>query len=101
MIRRPPRSTLFPYTTLFRSLDGRWRREAEARERPLQILARMVGSSMLGDLTTALRPELQLDPLTLLEPGLETAATDTVQMIRERTERMSQALHGEIGRAHV
>src|SRR2546422_6312350 len=30
MIRRPPRSTLFPYTTLFRSLaaafDGDWRR---------------------------------------------------------------------------
>src|SRR2546430_11748421 len=23
MIRRPPRSTLFPYTTLFRSKDGR------------------------------------------------------------------------------
>src|SRR2546430_13136412 len=25
MIRRPPRSTLFPYTTLFRSRDGRGR----------------------------------------------------------------------------
>src|SRR3989339_755637 len=25
MIRRPPRSTLFPYTTLFRSLVSRWR----------------------------------------------------------------------------
>src|SRR3712207_7789413 len=24
MIRRPPRSTLFPYTTLFRSVGGRW-----------------------------------------------------------------------------
>src|SRR3989442_5073406 len=24
MIRRPPRSTLFPYTTLFRSTAGRW-----------------------------------------------------------------------------
>src|SRR4051794_41651146 len=24
MIRRPPRSTLFPYTTLFRSPRGRW-----------------------------------------------------------------------------
>src|SRR6266581_6719485 len=24
MIRRPPRSTLFPYTTLFRSVRGRW-----------------------------------------------------------------------------
>src|SRR5258706_6048894 len=23
MIRRPPRSTLFPYTTLFRSVDGK------------------------------------------------------------------------------
>src|SRR3989475_7840963 len=36
MIRRPPRSTLFPYTTLFRSLlslnvDRRWRRAAVAR----------------------------------------------------------------------
>src|SRR3712207_7243408 len=30
MIRRPPRSTLFPYTTLFRSLPG----EAHARPRP-------------------------------------------------------------------
>src|SRR2546421_13113281 len=24
MIRRPPRSTLFPYTTLFRSFNGQW-----------------------------------------------------------------------------
>src|SRR5215813_418998 len=31
MIRRPPRSTLFPYTTLFRS----WRRVACSRPRPL------------------------------------------------------------------
>src|SRR5256885_12761800 len=28
MIRRPPRSTLFPYTTLFRSLSFERRREA-------------------------------------------------------------------------
>src|SRR3712207_9268173 len=28
MIRRPPRSTLFPYTTLFRSLAGTHRRRA-------------------------------------------------------------------------
>src|SRR5260370_26442733 len=32
MIRRPPRSTLFPYTTLFRS-DGRDARRAPVRER--------------------------------------------------------------------
>src|SRR3712207_9047334 len=31
MIRRPPRSTLFPYTTLFRSRDGRERRRPDGR----------------------------------------------------------------------
>src|SRR3712207_8091026 len=38
MIRRPPRSTLFPYTTLFRSRSGRGGRgeqvEARVRGRP-------------------------------------------------------------------
>src|SRR5256884_3754287 len=33
MIRRPPRSTLFPYTTLFRSLVGFW-----AKLRIFQVL---------------------------------------------------------------
>src|SRR2546425_11959344 len=35
MIRRPPRSTLFPYTTLFRSLSPRWRISEHARSRIL------------------------------------------------------------------
>src|SRR3989449_6479057 len=33
MIRRPPRSTLFPYTTLFRSRDGGGRGRAPHRGR--------------------------------------------------------------------
>src|SRR2546427_3104695 len=33
MIRRPPRSTLFPYTTLFRSVDNRLEREMSLRAR--------------------------------------------------------------------
>src|SRR2546425_6041966 len=32
MIRRPPRSTLFPYTTLFRSLCRRWSASALSPE---------------------------------------------------------------------
>src|SRR5256885_14409581 len=32
MIRRPPRSTLFPYTTLFRSHRWGWDREAYSEE---------------------------------------------------------------------
>src|SRR2546427_6183081 len=37
MIRRPPRSTLFPYTTLFRSTDP-VQRSAHARENRLDLL---------------------------------------------------------------
>src|SRR2546430_9717501 len=32
MIRRPPRSTLFPYTTLFRSLRNRHRKERQIQK---------------------------------------------------------------------
>src|SRR5687767_15599530 len=40
MIRRPPRSTLFPYTTLFRS--GRERAEKRARARVREVAGRAV-----------------------------------------------------------
>src|SRR2546426_3587570 len=35
MIRRPPRSTLFPYTTLFRSLVGKSGRRLDRLERKI------------------------------------------------------------------
>src|SRR3989442_13762996 len=38
MIRRPPRSTLFPYTTLFRSRFDRWRRETLAAQAHRHLL---------------------------------------------------------------
>src|SRR3712207_8649728 len=41
MIRRPPRSTLFPYTTLFRSLDARERWAREYERNPTQGLHRV------------------------------------------------------------
>jgi len=41
MIRRPPRSTLFPYTTLFRSRTGN----------PLQVRVQVIGSGSLLDKT--------------------------------------------------
>src|SRR5258708_12567744 len=46
MIRRPPRSTLFPYTTLFRSLDARNRRgELFGRGRVEKGVAECAGKS--------------------------------------------------------
>src|SRR5256885_4001841 len=36
MIRRPPRSTLFPYTTLFRSVGEVWKKEDREIETTVQ-----------------------------------------------------------------
>src|SRR2546430_16572184 len=44
MIRRPPRSTLFPYTTLFRSdVHVRTEHETGHREGPEQVVERRLG----------------------------------------------------------
>src|SRR5258707_5722372 len=43
MIRRPPRSTLFPYTTLFRSLTGLQKRQQLRVDLVLQGRAHAVG----------------------------------------------------------
>src|SRR5256885_9415340 len=41
MIRRPPRSTLFPYTTLFRSIRV-WERQLQRRPVPIVALSASV-----------------------------------------------------------
>src|SRR3712207_7765124 len=43
MIRRPPRSTLFPYTTLFRSLRNELRKLKGALKKPRGELRRLSG----------------------------------------------------------
>src|SRR5687768_17999381 len=40
MLRRPPRSTLFPYTTLFRSSDDECREDPTVEVAPLQVRER-------------------------------------------------------------
>src|SRR2546425_7242381 len=49
MIRRPPRSTLFPYTTLFRSVRGNRRRREVGLPRPQvdHVLARCLAALRL------------------------------------------------------
>src|SRR2546429_1737458 len=48
MIRRPPRSTLFPYTTLFRSIDEAAREPPAHRVRELRGTADEVGIDHAG-----------------------------------------------------
>src|ERR1041384_5419418 len=80
MIRRPPRSTLFPYTTLFRSEDGRF-----ARARFFQRLA-----DGAADLTG--NAEIEQDPGEFLGIG-GTLAADPRQdrVLRDRAECFADA----------
>src|SRR3989475_8416420 len=52
MIRRPPRSTLFPYTTLFRSLskvfNDEWLRENQILEAERIAVARLLDAKNSG-----------------------------------------------------
>src|SRR2546429_3163713 len=58
MIRRPPRSTLFPYTTLFRSQNGLMRTRMVPFRRRVQRLARIVRQAAAD---TGKRAELTIE----------------------------------------
>jgi hypothetical protein len=66
--------------------DGRWRKKPDARERPLQIVAKMVGARQLGDGMDT----VPLDPCVAAD--LPSAAVDTVRLLTERTVRTCEAL---------
>src|SRR5687767_15206093 len=61
MIRRPPRPTLFPYTTLFRSSSGKVRPNHETN---INIIARRTGKdvnshTVLGGIITTIMATIQ------------------------------------------
>jgi len=66
--------------------DGRWRKSPDARERPLQIVAKMVGARQIGD-------GMDATPLDVcVASDLASAAADTVKLLAERTARTCEAL---------
>src|SRR3989442_7533587 len=67
MIRRPPRSTLFPYTTLFRSreyfwekLDDEVHRSVEAAARVFEHLGATIEEIPLPHLSESVEPNTQI-----------------------------------------
>src|SRR5260370_29289113 len=57
MIRRPPRSTLFPYTTLFRSLGQAFSADKKARAVGIWSAAAAVASGVAPAIAGAIRSE--------------------------------------------
>src|SRR3712207_7567794 len=74
MIRRPPRSTLFPYTTLFRSLEAEVAL-AQALLQPLEL--------DVDDVAQLLAPEL-VEHHRLVEPVQELGAEVRPQLFHDR-----------------
>src|SRR2546422_8531329 len=91
MIRRPPRSTLFPYTTLFRSLEAGAREvERRAPERLATELAR------LKKAVAELAGGVQVDEQRLaVEIALMADRVDVTEELRseEHTSELQSRLH--------
>src|SRR3712207_8988152 len=81
MIRRPPRSTLFPYTTLFRSASPRKRAAGAAGLRSSLALPDQSGGRLLGMLTFGSRGEEAPDATRL---AALRSITDLIGQVMER-----------------
>ena len=66
--------------------DGRWRKKPIAHDRPLQIVAKMVGTRQLGEGVDA----VPLEPCVASD--LAAASADTVRLLADRTVKMAEAL---------
>src|SRR3712207_9070423 len=95
MIRRPPRSTLFPYTTLFRSALGVG----------IALDDFGTGYSSIGYLNKAIFHKLKIDGSFVREAGTRPENVAIIQSIVQLASsfRMSVTAEGveKIGRAHV
>src|SRR5260370_29371332 len=81
MIRRPPRSTLFPYTTLFRSLLKLVAARLSEAVPKSDFIAR-IGGDRSEEHTSELQSHLNLVCRLLLEKKKKTRSHQTVPMYR-------------------
>src|SRR2546430_3031981 len=89
MIRRPPRSTLFPYTTLFRSA-------AQQPPTPARDLRRIERQVLILGEREADRPQLGEPARTAV---LAPAAAHAVQPLRDRKSTRLNSSHSQISYA--
>src|SRR3712207_9551319 len=92
MIRRPPRSTLFPYTTLFRSRDGKF--SVKGSPDKGMVLAEVAGAAYIPEnLPEGMEPGLEetafYDPENFVFPfGAHAAVVDVDVRSEEHTSEL-------------
>src|SRR3712207_9517964 len=100
MIRRPPRSTLFPYTTLFRSLLGVSCQPIGAEQKALKRCS--AGAYPLKELANQGAVALYLHHPAKPKPATNRKRRGQPQHTADDTNTQLVGLHlREIGRAHV
>src|SRR3712207_9412642 len=92
MIRRPPRSTLFPYTTLFRSREGRVP-VAEAAERVPELALGVLLVERLVDVGDVEAVDRRCQCLDLAGPLLDGGREREVQLVEVLEDRKSTRLN--------
>src|SRR2546429_5288431 len=86
MIRRPPRSTLFPYTTLFRSKPGRPERRSSSCER-------CSASSRPATFSSSIRQRRSGSDTLRSWTSLGDGAASTLSRSEEHTSELQSRLH--------
>src|SRR3712207_7014032 len=104
MIRRPPRSTLFPYTTLFRSARAeRARIAAATEERRLNLVRKELAWLRRGPPARTSKPRFRIEAAQALIED-EPPPRDTMALQGFAARRLGRTVYDvedEIGRAHV
>src|SRR5688572_31060588 len=90
MIRPPPRSTLFPYTTLFRSLDG-------AGDGPVRVPG--LDQGLAGDGGTVQGGHAEPDGIEIRQIRDVAAAASTVGVAGDRKSTRLNSSHSQISYA--
>src|SRR3712207_8426852 len=99
MIRRPPRSTLFPYTTLFRSCGCA---PARAGRSSPAVVARVARSSPPEVLPAQARLRRRPEFTAVVRSGRRVGRpTMVLHYLADRALAGPPGAQGEIGRAHV
>src|SRR2546430_11406483 len=87
MIRRPPRSTLLPYTTLFRSPGGSWRNVLEIAD-----CTSCAAASMLRD-------SVNCSVMLVLPSVLDDVMASSPAIVERSEEHTSELRHSQISYA--
>ena len=94
MIRRPPRSTLFPYTTLFRSTEGKEIIEVEAGDGA--VIVQITGELKIKSIK--INPKMvDLDNIEQLEHWIKIAIRDGMAKAQEIAAETMKPLMGGLG----